>query len=517
MTNNNFEDLDHNDLGHDETPPPPHGFFGNLKEAWRTRPLFKLIVLLTVIGGIIAASLGLFSGSNQTADNTRLPRPPDLHEAAGGKASPYFVQQTKEAEDERAKQAIANGGSALPTPIGQNTSMEMAGTNAKNDPLNELRAETERLKQQVVQVQQQQQQPKAPPPQQQQQQFDDTLAQAMQRELQQMMDSWKPTGVKDVDVTKLDSTAQSGSGSGANASGNNANAASTQMMNPIPKTLVPAGTVSYGQLLTEANSDIPGPILAQIMSGPLAGARAVGSFQDINDYLVLQFSLVNFKGKDYQLNAVALDPDTTLGGLATDVDPRYFTRVVLPAAAGFMQGLGSALSQGSSSVVTNGTTTIVQQSGKGIQQGMFQGLGQASQAMSQFFENQANNTKTLVRVAAGTPIGIFYVASVQDTTIQQQQQQQQQMMPPYGYQGYQGYPGLPGTTTPGSLPAGYPGYPSQQQPQTGYYNPAATQGASYTMPGASSASTNQNVPYPNPGAAYSPTTSTGIGTATFAH
>src|SRR6202021_599971 len=113
-----------------------------------------------------------------------------------------------------------------------------------------------------------------------------------------------------------------------------------------PKTIVPAGTVSYAQLLTEANSDVPGPILAQIMSGPLAGARAGGEFKTLDDYLVLHFALVNFKGKDYQIDAIALDPDTTLGGMATDVDQRYFTRVILPAAAGFMQGLGSALAQG---------------------------------------------------------------------------------------------------------------------------------------------------------------------------
>src|SRR5262249_43355048 len=151
-----------------------------------------------------------------------------------------------------------------------------------------------------------------------------------------------------------------------------------------PTALVSAGTVSYGQLLTEANSDVPGPILAQILSGPLSGARAVGQFHTINDYNVLQFSLVNFKGKDYPINAIALDPDTTLGGMATEVDERYFTRVILPAAAGFMQGLGSALGTGSSSVVTNGETTIVSQSGRGLQQGMFQGLGQAAQTAGQF-------------------------------------------------------------------------------------------------------------------------------------
>ena len=60
------------------------------------------------------------------------------------------------------------------------------------------------------------------------------------------------------------------------------------------------------------------------------------------DYLVLQFTLVNFKGKDYPITAVALDPDTTLGGMATEVNQRYFTRVVLcRLPPDFLQGFGS--------------------------------------------------------------------------------------------------------------------------------------------------------------------------------
>ena len=91
--------------------------------------------------------------------------------------------------------------------------------------------------------------------------------------------------------------------------------------------------------------------------------------------------------------------------------------MLLPAAAGFLRGLVQALGQrGSSSVVTNGTTTIVQQSGKGITQGAFQGAAQAGQTLSEYFQNQANNVQPLVRVAAGTPMGLFFITSVKDQT-----------------------------------------------------------------------------------------------------
>ena len=168
-------------------------------------------------------------------------------------------------------------------------------------------------------------------------------------------------------------------------------------------------------MLTEANSDVPGPILAQIVSGPLSGARAVGAFQ-VSDgyekYLVLHFTLADKKGKDYRIDAIALDPDTTLGGMATEVDERYMMRVVLPAAAGFLQGMGQALGQGNSSITTNGSTTIATTTSNGFHQGIYNGMGQAANTMGQFFQNQANLTKPLVRVASGTAMGLFFVAPV---------------------------------------------------------------------------------------------------------
>ena len=86
-----------------------------------------------------------------------------------------------------------------------------------------------------------------------------------------------------------------------------------------------------------------------------------------------------------------------------------------------MQGFGQALGQNNSSVVTNGTTTIVQQSSQGIRQGLYQGLAQTGQTLGQFFQNQANNTQPLVRVAAGTPMGLFFTSSVLGTPAVSQQ------------------------------------------------------------------------------------------------
>ncbi|MCD8497284.1 MAG: hypothetical protein LRZ85_03895 [Alphaproteobacteria bacterium] len=73
-------------------------------------------------------------------------------------------------------------------------------------------------------------------------------------------------------------------------------------------TLVPAGEIVYGQMITEANSDIPGPVLALISSGPLRGSRLIGSFNVVDDYLSLQFNTVVYKGQSLGVSAVAIAP-----------------------------------------------------------------------------------------------------------------------------------------------------------------------------------------------------------------
>jgi len=413
MTDNfDNDDFIEPEIGMPEEGDPKSGAAKNLSEAWKNRPLFKFMVLIIAVFAVGLAAVKFFGDDKSDLPVARLGTPPKLKEAPGGSASPYMRQQTELANTERAKQAMASGGSAIPTPVGQTADISgFDSASKKDDPLKELRAETEQLRKQVRQQQKQITRT------QQKEKFDDSLASAMQSQLQQLMSSWSPPTIKKVSVSEGSSNPMSYMPSGGQGSdgGGAQSGAQKSETTAAASVLVRAGTVSYAQLLTEANSDVPGPVLIQIVSGPLAGARAIGSFQvaeGYEKYLVLKFNLANKKGKDYSINAIALDPDTTLGGMATEVDERYFARVILPAASAFLSGLGQALSQGGSSITTSGTTTISTQAGNGMKEGLYSGLGKSAETMSQFFQQQANVTKPLIRVAAGTPMGLFFVTSV---------------------------------------------------------------------------------------------------------
>src|ERR1700727_961281 len=84
---NNLEDFEQPDLESGGDTPPATGIKANLSHAWRTRPLFKLLVLMIVAAAIIAVCINLFS-SKTPGEQTKLSAPPlGLHQPPGGPAS----------------------------------------------------------------------------------------------------------------------------------------------------------------------------------------------------------------------------------------------------------------------------------------------------------------------------------------------------------------------------------------------------------------------------------------------
>lgn len=180
--------------------------------------------------------------------------------------------------------------------------------------------------------------------------------------------------------------------------------------------ILPAGTIEYAQLITEANSDMPGPVLAQIVTGPLAGSRILGSFKAKDEYLIISFDVVVIDGISTSMDGVALDPETTRVGMVTDIDHKYFTRVVLPAAAAFVEGMSGAIADsGTTTVTVNNGTAIQGENPLDARQEAFKGISEGVGKISEVLDEDAQNTKPLVRVASGTPIAVLFVDPVTET------------------------------------------------------------------------------------------------------
>jgi intracellular multiplication protein IcmE len=366
---------------------------GNLSAAWQGSPLFKLFVLVIGVAALAAAIIGILSGGDdKNKERVAIGSAPNISAIPGTKAPPAYVEAVNEASIKRADEAIETGKSAMPTPISSDATTNGLGDDKEEsnyDPLAEFRPNvpTDTNVAQPAQA--------APV-----ETVDSDLLSKMQTQMTSLFESWRPDGVKLVQVVDPSTLVKQ-------------EAVETQQRQVAGgKVIIPAGTINYAQMLMEANTDAPGPIMAEILSGPFTGGRAIGAFEVTREYLIIHFTKVTYKKKDYAVDALALDPNTTLGGLVTEKDNRYFTRVLLPSAAAFLEGFGSAIgSRSSTTTVTNGSV-VISQGKQGIKDGLYQGLAETGQTIGSFFRDEAEATKPLIRVAVGTPMGLFFVNSV---------------------------------------------------------------------------------------------------------
>ncbi len=396
----------------------------------RENPLFKVGI---VVGGLAAvvAGLILFGGKEEIVAPSTVSVPPDLTSTPGTESVPQsYADAVDQTNVESVEQAQRTGGSALPVPIAPpvgRVSMGDENDAEAEDPLARWRRIQEERERRNAKPKKElpgtaQADPTA--------EAINKLSQAMNEQMQSILERQTLKEMQQAKVVdeetffndikekrkKAEAEAQEAAASLVQAGAPGTTAPGGLEAEPID-ILIPAATIEYAQLIIEANSDVPGPVMAQIMSGPLSGSRIMGSFTTQEEYLTLNFNSVIVDGISHPISAVAIDPDTTLPGMVTEIDRRYFSRIVLPAAAAFIEGLGSAIAQSGSTTINTGTGgSVSSQTNEDLdfEQEVFKGVEEASSKVSEIIDRDASQIKPLIRVAAGTPMGILFTQPVTD-------------------------------------------------------------------------------------------------------
>ncbi len=496
----------------------------NLKEIWEQNSSLKVFAVIAGIGVFLIAFM-VFGGDDDNAVQEpssvrqagEVTQPPGTQEL-----SPAYEEAVREESERRAEEAANSGGSSIPTPIARPSERIEAPVQVEEvDPLTEWRREAEVRRNEpevpdqtgtappmpgtnnfqgnntlgdgVNNAAQPPPLPTGPTPDQVNQ-----MAQQLQQQMQTILETQVPKESVVVSLNiqpayKLEKyfppenqNVAGPNGTGAGATGAAGTTGSTYR--EPPKPLIAAGTIAYAQVITQANSDVPGPVLAEIASGPLQGARAIGQFQVAQRHLVLQFNRVVKDGKEYQTQAFALDPATTLPGVVTGIDRHYFSRVFLPAAASFIEGFAEAATQQDSTVVvTAGTAVTTNNNDLDTRQEILKGINEGAGELSQVLDQDFGNRPITIKVESGTRIGILFVTSVIDPAAQaqysaatgQQQGANGQYGTGYGQQGgYAGYgQAMLNSTAAGQAYNAYNAYSGQQN---GYG--AGTAGGGYYAP-----------------------------------
>jgi len=179
------------------------------------------------------------------------------------------------------------------------------------------------------------------------------------------------------------------------------------------KVLVPAGRGIYAHTILAVDSDNNGPIVLEADTGPIAGDRMIGTFSKSGtDRLIVRVETVEHRGKALEANGIVVAPDSMEEAVATSVDQHYLERFVLPAAAAFVQGLGTAVAMGNSTTTVSPFGGTTQTFGPlTVKQEALVAGGAAAQAVGNAMTASIPKGPT-VHLAANVSVGVMFLSNV---------------------------------------------------------------------------------------------------------
>jgi len=179
------------------------------------------------------------------------------------------------------------------------------------------------------------------------------------------------------------------------------------------RVLMPADRGVYAVNKLAVSSDGGGPVIVEAGSGPIAGDRMRGAFEQKENRLVVMLTSLTHNGRDIPIQAIVVTPDTMETTVASRVEQHYLERFALPAAAAFVAGLGQALAQSNTTSVLSpfGGATGFTRLNLGQQLGVAAGASGAQ--IGQTLQQSAPK-KATVYLDANTPVGVVFLATVEE-------------------------------------------------------------------------------------------------------
>lgn len=393
-------------------------------DSFRQSPIAKLLIVLLAVG-VIFGVVFYFSGEEVEEKISTLPVGSDVTQIPGTaeEAAPQaYLDAVEEVNEATLERAIKEGESAIPVPIETpETRLEVPEVEEETeDPLLRWRQLQEERVERQLKSREAEVEPVTVLDAEQQSEAIKTLSESMIQQMESVLSS----NTEDKTFTtrtliEYDQDDEAGANGGAGGNNGGGNGGQAGFEEELEETVViAAGQIYYGQTLLEANSDVPNSVLAQVVSGPLKGWKLIGDFTvlDEAESLAIRFSTaVNDEGKQYEVDAVMLNPKTTLPALRTKINRRWIRRVILPAASAFVGGYASAIAEsGRTDVTVTGETVIQEEQELTSEQEVATGVEEAADEITQIIDEYAD-VQPLIIIKAGTPIGIFFTENVVDT------------------------------------------------------------------------------------------------------
>lgn len=179
---------------------------------------------------------------------------------------------------------------------------------------------------------------------------------------------------------------------------------------PNSEILGKAGTIYNAVLETAINSDEPSPVLAKIVSGKFKGTRLIGRMNTSGEKVIVEFITASLpkEERSVSISAIAIDPNSSRTGLASNVDKHYFLKYGVLLGAAFLGGYSDALSTQNTTTTQNADGSVLTTRGKlSNKEITTQALGGIGKELASQTRSDVQGIKPTITVNAGSAIGVL--------------------------------------------------------------------------------------------------------------
>lgn len=266
--------------------------------------------------------------------------------------------------------------------------------------------------------------------------LDEDRRQALDHLIKSLSDQWSPPQgglASTLDTRQQDGGNGSAAGNGAPATqnafaawtnsvgtpGGQSTLAAAAAVQKVDRMLIPAGTRTPAVIDTAVDSDnANSKVVAHIPAGRYAGAQLIaGGAQLAGDGVSVHFTELIWNNLCYKADAWALQDDTLQSSVATDVNNRYVSRIILPAIAHGIGQVGQLYADANTQILSTDygeVTANVDSPDAQAVTGVIVG-GMADQAGQVMASDAAKLPVKQVTVDRGQTIAVLFMKPVMDS------------------------------------------------------------------------------------------------------
>lgn len=179
--------------------------------------------------------------------------------------------------------------------------------------------------------------------------------------------------------------------------------------NSCAVSLARAGSMVMATVDIALNSDVGGPASITINSGKLRGSRLIGSFERKEEWLRLEFDRMVTRDETINVNAIALDVDTTLNAVAGKVNRHTLYRYGWWGFGTALSVAGKAAEANQDKVVVMGESGLVTESTtKDSKRAVMVAVGELGNDIGEIMRERINRPIT-VTLKTGDEVGVFFM------------------------------------------------------------------------------------------------------------